>query len=113
MRNRLLILLVGVFVLSQRCAAQENARLSPEDVAEPAPLASGPPSSVPASPDPSASGPAVAAPVSRITPEREISWRLLVPNLLQDQRQIWMFPVSVARGKHPKPTLAVVAITAA
>jgi membrane-associated phospholipid phosphatase len=113
MRIRLLILLIGVLFLSQRCAAQENARLSPGDAVEPAPLASGSSSSAPASSDASESGPAITAPVKSITPEREVSWRLLVPNLLQDQAQIWKFPVSVARGRHLKPTLAIIGITAA
>lgn len=36
-----------------------------------------------------------------------------MPNLLQDQREIWMFPVSLVHGHHLVPTLAVVGITAA
>jgi membrane-associated phospholipid phosphatase len=36
----------------------------------------------------------------------------LPPDLLHDQKQIWLFPVSVAHGHHLKPTLAVVGITA-
>lgn len=44
--------------------------------------------------------------------ERPVSWKLLVPNLLDDQKQIWTFPVSAATGKHWKPALAFVAATA-
>ena len=44
--------------------------------------------------------------------ERPASWKLLVPNLLHDQKQIWTFPVSAATGKHWKPALAFVAATA-
>ena len=44
--------------------------------------------------------------------ERAVSWKLLVPNLLHDQKQIWTFPAQVATGKHWKPTLGFVAATA-
>jgi membrane-associated phospholipid phosphatase len=98
MRLRLLLLLIAALAMTQRCAAQDNSETNTE--------------AVPASAS-SSSAPSAPAPIVKITPEREISWRLLVPNLLQDQRQIWMFPVSVARGHHLKPTLAIVAITAA
>jgi PAP2 superfamily len=40
-------------------------------------------------------------------------WRDLGPNLLRDQASIWLFPVSVARGHHVKPTLALAGVTAA
>jgi hypothetical protein len=46
------------------------------------------------------------------TPERSVSWRKLGPNILHDQKEIWLFPVSVARGHHLKPTLIVIGITA-
>ncbi len=32
--------------------------------------------------------------------------------MVQDQKQIWQFPVSVARGNHLKPLLAITALTA-
>ena len=35
-----------------------------------------------------------------------------VPNVASDLKQIFMFPVSVARGRHIKPVLAVAGITA-
>ncbi len=43
--------------------------------------------------------------------ERTVSWIRLIPNLAHDQKQIWLFPLSVAKGNHLKPTLAFVAIT--
>jgi hypothetical protein len=52
--------------------------------------------------------PAIAAPRG----ERAVSWKLLVPNLLHDQKQIWTFPAEVTTGKHWKPTLGFVAATA-
>jgi membrane-associated phospholipid phosphatase len=52
--------------------------------------------------------PAISAPPA----ERAVSWKLLVPNLLHDQKQIWTFPVYAATGRHWKPALGVVAATA-
>lgn len=39
-------------------------------------------------------------------------WRSVPPDLLHDQKQIWLFPYSVVRGHHLKPTLAIVGATA-
>lgn len=44
---------------------------------------------------------------------RQVSWKLLAPNILRDQKPIWLFPVHAAQGRHWKPTLAVVLGTAA
>jgi len=45
--------------------------------------------------------------------ERSVSWLTLAPNLLHDQKDIWLFPLSVARGHHWKPALVFVGGTAA
>src|SRR5258706_8597835 len=50
--------------------------------------------------------------VTESSPERQISWRQLVPNIVRDQKQIWLFPVSVAHGHHLLPVLAVAGATA-
>ena len=86
-------LLIAALAASQRCAAQDNP--APGASAEQPPV------------------PQVSTPVAKITPEREVSWRLLAPNLIQDQGRIWMFPVSLVHGHHLKPTLALLAVTAA
>ncbi len=39
-------------------------------------------------------------------------WLKFGPNVLKDQKSIWTFPLSVARGNHLKPTFAVMGITA-
>jgi membrane-associated phospholipid phosphatase len=39
-------------------------------------------------------------------------WKQLGPNVFRDQKPIWLFPVSVARGNHVLPTVTVVGITA-
>jgi membrane-associated phospholipid phosphatase len=44
--------------------------------------------------------------------DRDISWTKFVPNVGADLKQIFMFPVSVARGRHIRPVLAVTGITA-
>jgi hypothetical protein len=93
MKFRFIVLLAAALAASQRCAAQEN----PEPISASA-----------ASPDAP-----VSKPIARLSPEREVSWRLLLPNMLQDQKKIWLFPVSVAHGHHLKPTLAILGVTAA
>lgn len=42
--------------------------------------------------------------------DRPVSWRTLVPNILQDQKQIyWDFPTHLAHGKHWVPTVVIAA----
>jgi len=43
---------------------------------------------------------------------RSVSLRQLPGNILADQKDIWLFPTNLARGKHIWPTIAVVGITA-
>lgn len=50
---------------------------------------------------------------SNVIEERAVSWKLLVPNLLSDQKHIWLFPAQVATGKHFLPAAAVLGVTAA
>ena len=56
----------------------------------------------------------VSAPTSRENiVERPVSWKLIAPNIMEDQKAIWAFPVDLAHGKNWKPVLGVVAATAA
>ncbi|HEV2176769.1 MAG TPA: phosphatase PAP2 family protein [Terriglobia bacterium] len=55
---------------------------------------------------PSGGGPVSAA-------DRQVSWKLMIPNVLSDQKLIWLFPIHVAQGHHWKPALGFVAGTAA
>src|SRR6266478_1987962 len=96
-----LFFFIAALILAQRCAAQDALISSP--AGEPA-LETALPLPAPVTP--------LYAPVTKPSPERQISWRRLVPNMVQDQKQIWQFPVSVARGNHLKPTLTVAGITA-
>ena len=70
--------------------------------------------------EPSAPPPAsVVAPAPTTSTEpapsqgRQVSWKLLAPNILHDQKAIWLFPARAVQGQHWKPTLAVVLGTAA
>ena len=44
--------------------------------------------------------------------QRQVSWKLLVPNIIHDQKPIWLFPRALAQGKHLEPTLIVLSTTA-
>src|ERR1700687_4704918 len=44
--------------------------------------------------------------------EREVSWRTLPRYFLHDQKDIWLFPVQLAKGRHWLPTLAITGVTA-
>ena len=46
------------------------------------------------------------------SPQRQVSWKLLLPNVLHDQKQVWLFPASLAHGKHWVPTAGLVLATA-
>jgi len=41
-------------------------------------------------------------------PQREATWRSLPGDFLHDQKDIWLFPVQLAKGKHWVPTLIIV-----
>lgn len=60
---------------------------------------------------PAPPGPATSDSTSLALPERQVSWKLLVPNVIHDQKPIWLFPKALAEGKHIEPTIAVVSIT--
>jgi membrane-associated phospholipid phosphatase len=44
--------------------------------------------------------------------QRDISWKLLITNILQDQKRIWLFPKNWFKGKYLAPTGAFVVGTA-
>src|SRR5258708_12483726 len=44
--------------------------------------------------------------------EREVSWRTLPRDFLHDQKDIWLFPGQLAKGRHWIPTLAITGFTA-
>jgi hypothetical protein len=44
--------------------------------------------------------------------EREVTWRSLPKDFLHDQKDIWLFPGQLAKGRHWLPTLAIIGGTA-
>ena len=64
---------------------------------------------LPSAPDPQEP---VAKPPDLAHADAGISWRKLPRRFLHDQKEIWLFPTQLAKGKHWVPTLAVTGITA-
>lgn len=50
---------------------------------------------------------------SGATKGADISWRHLPGRIAGDQKELWLFPTQLARGKHWVPTLAITAVTGA
>ena len=75
-----------------------SAQTSPDDQTS---LPSFPPSTTP------------EAPTAHSVPsfDRPVSWKLLLPNILSDQKHIWTFPVRLAHGHNWIPTVAVLGTT--
>jgi len=86
-----LILFLCLFAVSNHaCAQAANANL-PDD---PATISSAPKD-------------------SENRPEnREVTWRSLPKDFLHDQKEIWLFPMQLAKGRHLLPTLSVAGTTA-
>jgi membrane-associated phospholipid phosphatase len=64
-------------------------------------------------PDPtSAAVPASVTPALSNT-ERQASWKSLLPNVWQDQKQVWLFPRKLNKPKYIWPTVAVLGTAAA
>jgi membrane-associated phospholipid phosphatase len=86
-----------------RRTASESGGINPEYLLPKAPMAS-----LPAAPS--------AAPVpSNQTPDedREVSWHKLPMNILHDQKDLWLFPLELGRGRHWLPALFITGGTAA
>jgi membrane-associated phospholipid phosphatase len=64
----------------------------------------------PAQNDPETAEPAAPSPPPGF--DRPISWKLLYPNLIADQKQIWSFPARLIQGQNWIPTAAVLGTTA-
>ncbi len=116
-----LLLFIG-FVAVHLCAAQDGTQnadkdageqTTPSEISDPAlPVAA------PAAMETNTSAaPLSPFPVNPTPRPSELhilgsQWKAVVPDVLQDQKRIWLFPLSVARGHHWKPALAVVGVTA-
>ncbi len=73
---------------------------------------SSPENSLPSAGSPSSS--AIPSPSSQAPgQDREVSWRKLPMNILHDQKDLWLFPMTLGTGHHWLPTLFVTGGTAA
>jgi len=52
-------------------------------------------------------------PSANAASDRQVSLRTLPTNFITDQKEIWIFPKQLAKGKHWLPTIAIVGITSA
>jgi membrane-associated phospholipid phosphatase len=52
------------------------------------------------------------APVAKAAADIDISWKNLPKRILHDQKEIWLFPLQLAKGRYLLPTAAVVGGTA-
>ena len=50
-------------------------------------------------------------PATFVGDQRPVSWKILLPNILCDQKRIWTFPWHVAQGQNLLPTAGVVGAT--
>jgi membrane-associated phospholipid phosphatase len=66
----------------------------------------------PADSSQSASFPSAPASNSNAS-ERLVSWKRIIPNILDDQKRIWLFPAHLAEGSHLVPVAGVLGATAA
>ena len=97
-----LFVLIAIPLRAQDATAQAPAELpAAANAAPPAQTAQAPPVAPPA--------PAAA----NAAPDRHVTWGGFVPNVLHDQKEIWLFPFSMARGHHLLPALVFVGGTAA
>ena len=102
------VLLILFALAAPFCSAQENAA--------PAEVSSAQDGSDPAATVPEPVQPGISAPAPAAAPgEWQIlgsQWKRVGPDLLHQQKEMWLFPVSLARGHHWKPALAVIGATA-
>jgi len=86
-------------------APQEWTPKDPGDLADTRPNQSEPPDAPTPRPD-------VADPAA-LMDRTDVNWRRLPKNFVQDQKDMWLFPLKVAQGNHLLPFFAVLIPTAA
>ena len=109
MSNVFSAVLVILFALAAPfCSAQENA--APAEVSS-APDGTDAGAPVPV-PDPVQAG--ISAPAAAPSEWQILGsqWKRVGPDLLHQQKDMWLFPVSLVRGHHWKPALALIGTTA-
>ena len=99
MRLCVALLVLSTFALPSQVVGQT---VPPDETPPPGSPTSAPPQVPASSPVPKAS----------TTTDRAVSWKLLLPNLLNDQERIWTFPARLVQGQSWIPTAAVLGTTA-
>jgi membrane-associated phospholipid phosphatase len=95
---------VGLMLLSTLAASSRTAGQTTEpDQTPPVGVPTSAPPQSPASSSSSQSPPVV---------DRQVSWKLLIPNIVNDQERIWSFPARLAQGQNWIPTAAILGTTA-
>ncbi|HEY6346126.1 MAG TPA: hypothetical protein VIY49_31955 [Bryobacteraceae bacterium] len=100
MRLTVVLLVLLTLAVPPRTAAQAT---EPDQATTPA---GSPPGAPPQTPVPS-QFPPPSPPF-----DRPISWKLLLPNLIADQKQMWSFPAKLVQGKDWIPTAAALGTSA-
>jgi len=109
MRNRFILVLVLILGWRQWGSAEELETLEYQDPVE-SPAADAADATV------ATEAAQAVAPTPTLSGKKEEfwkGWKQLPKDLLRDQKEIWTFPVALAKGKHLKPTIAVVGVTTA
>jgi len=121
------LLLCAALIAVQYCGAQDNVQDNAQDNAQPTVAPESPTQSAASDSTPAAAQESAAeetspdpVPVESSSSERAPSewrvigsqWKSIGPDLLRDQKSIYLFPLSVARGHHLKPTFAILGATA-
>jgi membrane-associated phospholipid phosphatase len=71
------------------------------------------PGANPGVPQPDPANPQANSHGTGATSDPDISWKHLPMRVLQDQKELWLFPTQLARGRHGVPTLAIAGVTGA
>ena len=105
---RCIILLAAIFFCLRFIGSAQNpASAAPSGMEASGEAATTPPAGE------AAQGPASPkAEIDAETIDRSVSLRTVIPDILHDQKPIWLFPIHVMEGKHVKPALALTLITA-
>jgi membrane-associated phospholipid phosphatase len=119
LRNKTFSLLIAALLA---CPLTIAAAFAQDDGPAVTPAASGPGLNVPeanaslADSDPSVPTPSPGVPRGNAngtgaTSDSDISWKHLPMRVLQDQKNLWLFPTQLARGRHWVPTVAIAGVT--
>ena len=105
---RRIILSVAISICFQFIgSAQDPASAAPSAMEASGEVASTPPGGE------AAQNPAsLKAEIDAATIDRSVSLGTVIPDILHDQKRIWLFPIRLMDGKHVKPALALTLITA-